>query len=225
MDCSSGIAILRSRYHERQNKVPHDCRRYGEQHSFASKWYYPKTTTSDMYMTLKSHLIDQFADSEQKRIKKLLHDLELGDTRPSHLLREMRYLAGSQMNESMLKSICMNRLPPNIRSIISIVNDSLDKVALLADKIIEVNDVPMLNALTTRDFHTSQTPLKRQLAEITKEIATLKASIYQRSTSRDRRQHRLRSRKFSSNSDNDICWFHQKFGDDARKCQKPCKNL
>ncbi|XP_017471491.1 PREDICTED: uncharacterized protein LOC108381379 [Rhagoletis zephyria] len=36
----------------------------------------------DLYRTLKMRLLEQFADSEQKRIKKLLQDLELGDMRP-----------------------------------------------------------------------------------------------------------------------------------------------
>ncbi|GFW19421.1 uncharacterized protein TNCV_1603151 [Trichonephila clavipes] len=45
---------------------------------------------SDKYHTLSQRLITQFSDSETQKIKKLLTDLQLGDEKPSHLLRKMR---------------------------------------------------------------------------------------------------------------------------------------
>lgn len=38
------------------------------------------------YTALKKHLISEFLDSEQKRLKALISDLTLGDDRTSHLL-------------------------------------------------------------------------------------------------------------------------------------------
>ncbi|GFT99473.1 hypothetical protein TNCV_3239271 [Trichonephila clavipes] len=43
---------------------------------------------SDKYHTLSQRLITQFSDSETQKIKKLLTDLQLGDEKPSHLLRK-----------------------------------------------------------------------------------------------------------------------------------------
>ncbi|XP_069961646.1 uncharacterized protein [Bactrocera oleae] len=60
---------------------------------------------SDMCPTLKSRIMTQFADSEQKRVKKLLQEQELGDMLLSQLLREMRNLRGSEINDNILKSI------------------------------------------------------------------------------------------------------------------------
>lgn len=48
------------------------------------------------YSTLKERLLERFADSEEKRLKKLLGEIELGDRLPSHLLREMKELAGTR---------------------------------------------------------------------------------------------------------------------------------
>lgn len=45
---------------------------------------------SELYTSLKNRIITQFAVSAQKRVKKLLQEQELGDMRPSQLLREMR---------------------------------------------------------------------------------------------------------------------------------------
>ncbi|GFX15063.1 uncharacterized protein TNCV_4898301 [Trichonephila clavipes] len=47
---------------------------------------------SDKYHTLSQRLITQFSDSETQKIKKLLTDLQLGDEKPSHLLRKMKEL-------------------------------------------------------------------------------------------------------------------------------------
>ncbi|GFW59948.1 hypothetical protein TNCV_4864031 [Trichonephila clavipes] len=53
---------------------------------------------SDKYHTLSQRLITQFSDSETQKIKKLLTDLQLGDEKPSHLLRKMKELSnGSRM--------------------------------------------------------------------------------------------------------------------------------
>ena len=68
--------------------------------------------------------------------------------RPTQLLREIRDLAGNEMNDNLLKSVWMGRLPPNVRTIISISSDPLDKLAILADKIMEVSDLPRLEAIS-----------------------------------------------------------------------------
>ncbi len=139
------------------------------------------------YPTLKNRIITQFADSEQKRVKKLLQEQELGDMRPSQLLREMRSLAGSEINDNILKSIWMSRLSSKMRLIISISNDPLDKVALLADKISEVSDTPHVHAVEVQHTAThAQFSIEQQLAEITKEIASIKANINRRYRSQSR---------------------------------------
>ncbi|GFS49854.1 enzymatic polyprotein, partial [Trichonephila inaurata madagascariensis] len=45
------------------------------------------------YIALKSALLSRLTDSEEAKLKKLLVDLELGDHRPSDLLRQMKSLA------------------------------------------------------------------------------------------------------------------------------------
>ncbi|XP_039969682.1 uncharacterized protein LOC120781526 [Bactrocera tryoni] len=182
----------------------------------------PATFQSELYTTLKNHVITQFADSEQKRVKNLLQEQELSDMRPSPLLREMRSLAGSEVNDNILKSIWMSRLPSNMRLIISISNESLDKVALLAEKICEVSDTPHVHVVETPDTATrNQSSIEQQLAEITKEIALIKANINRRPRSRSRSRPPSRSGMQNNNS-NGLCWYHHKFGNDAKKCRSPC---
>ncbi|XP_050317848.1 uncharacterized protein LOC126751540 [Bactrocera neohumeralis] len=149
---------------------------------------------SELYTTLKNRIITQFSDSEQKRVKKLLQEQELGDMHPSQILREMRSLAGSEINDNILKSIWMSRLPSNMRLIISISNEPLDKVAMLADKMCEVSDTPHVHLVETPDTATRNvSSIEQQLAEITKEIVSIKANIYRRPRSRSRSRPTSRS--------------------------------
>ncbi|XP_036342245.1 uncharacterized protein LOC118751521 [Rhagoletis pomonella] len=144
------------------------------------------------------------------------------ENRTSRTSREIRSLAGSEINDNILKSIWMSRLPSNMRLIISISNEPLDKVALLADKISEVSDTPHVSAVETQQTaaHT-QSNIEQQLAEITKEIASIKANINRRSRSRTR--YRPPSHSGTRNADsNGLCWYHLKFGNDAKKCRSPC---
>ncbi|XP_050339700.1 uncharacterized protein LOC126766039 [Bactrocera neohumeralis] len=178
--------------------------------------------TYGLYTTLKNRIIPQFADSEQKRVKKLLQEQELSDMRPSQLLREMRSLAGSEINDNILKSIWMSRLPSNMRLIISISNEPLDTVALLADKICEVSDTPHVHVVETPDTATrNQSSIEQQLAEITKGIASIKANINRWSRSRSRSRSPSRS-GMQNNISNGLCWYHHKFGNVAKKCRSPC---
>ncbi|XP_018802454.1 PREDICTED: uncharacterized protein LOC108977292 [Bactrocera latifrons] len=163
VDCTGRVAVHCSRHNERQNEVPHQI-----------SDIIINPPNSDLYSTLKKRIITQFADSEQNRVKKLLQEQELGDMRPSKLLREMRSLPGSEDNDNILKSIFMSQLPSNMRLIISISNELLDKVALLADKICEVSDTLHVHAVETLNTATrNQSDIQQQLAEISKEIASI----------------------------------------------------
>ncbi|XP_017471514.1 PREDICTED: uncharacterized protein LOC108362873 [Rhagoletis zephyria] len=133
--------------------------------------------TTDMYETLKTRILERFGESEQRRIKKLLQELELGDMRPSQLLREMQILAGNAMNDAMLRSIWISRLPTDVRTIISISTEPLEKVALLADKILEVREGPQLHAISTREDTARNSTLAQQIEKLTQEVAALRSKV------------------------------------------------
>ncbi|GFW63006.1 uncharacterized protein TNCV_4453681 [Trichonephila clavipes] len=60
---------------------------------------------SDKYHTFSQRLITQFSDSDTQKIKKLLTDLQLGDEKPSHLLRKMNELSNGQLQDDFLQSL------------------------------------------------------------------------------------------------------------------------
>ncbi|XP_025158377.1 uncharacterized protein LOC112589413 [Harpegnathos saltator] len=70
----------------------------------------------DKYVTLKTQLLARFADSADKQLHRLLTDLELGNRKPSQLLRHMRTLAGDRMSQDILRVRWLALLPPGTAS-------------------------------------------------------------------------------------------------------------
>ncbi|GFT18931.1 uncharacterized protein NPIL_150611, partial [Nephila pilipes] len=97
---------------------------------------------ADRFVTLKNRLIQEFSDSENLQIRKLLSELQLGDDKPSHLLRKMKELAGNALNDDFFKNLWLQRLPAEIQTILSASSEKLENLAKLADKIAEVRAYP-----------------------------------------------------------------------------------
>ena len=114
--------------------------------------------TQDLYATLRRRLEDHYSESEEKRLRKLLSDLELDDRRPSQLLREMRDLSGGMVSDALLKSLWLQRLPTQIQAILSASTHDLNHLTTMADKINEVLSVspPTIRAVRHPQPSTSQ---------------------------------------------------------------------
>ncbi|XP_023213966.1 uncharacterized protein LOC111616840 [Centruroides sculpturatus] len=97
---------------------------------------------SGKYELIKERLISAFADSETQRTKKLLTEMELADRKPSQLLCEMHNLADEKIGENFLKTLWLQRLPINMRSILSVSSNQLSKLAAMADQIWELSPGP-----------------------------------------------------------------------------------
>ncbi|CAH8291790.1 unnamed protein product [Schistosoma rodhaini] len=187
---------------------------------------------TDPYDTIKAAVIHRTSQSDEKRLQQLLTACELGDKRPSQLLRHMRQLAGSyKLDEALLKQMWLQRLPYNVRQILSIsgVSVSLDDLADMADKMIEIYpDSRGVSAIqsSNRENMSDALNIQQQITLLTQQLASLQATVSTihsrppRSTSRRKpvSRHRLRSPKRAAG----ICWYHSNYGEKARCCTKPC---
>ncbi|CAH2083786.1 unnamed protein product [Euphydryas editha] len=94
------------------------------------------------YQAIKERLITAFEESDKRQFQKLVSEIELGDQKPSHLLRRMRDLARERIPDATIRILWTNHLTPLIRSVLA-VSDSfstktaLEELALLADKMLE----------------------------------------------------------------------------------------
>ncbi|GFT87596.1 uncharacterized protein TNCV_4302231 [Trichonephila clavipes] len=138
---------------------------------------------SDKYHTFSQRLITQFSDSETQKIKKLLTDLQLGDEKPSHLLRKMKELSNGQLQDNFLQSLWLQRMPPHIQTVLSAYSESLDKLAIIADKVSEVvgassticaaKTVPPPSQSSSCSAQPTMDSLARQIQELSLQVAEL----------------------------------------------------
>lgn len=174
------------------------------------------------YEGIKQRLINTFSDSNEKKLKRLLSDIELGDRKPSQLLNEMMRLGGSSVTEQMLKTLWMARLPAVIQSVLTTSTDTLPKLAAMADKIADI-DQSQTYAVTNS---TAAVVTSDMLSDITRQIAELRTELRStRSRSKSRSRFPHRSSTPSRIDAEERCWYHRKFREKAKKCCAPCKFL
>lgn len=200
-----------------------------------------------MYKTLKDLIISEYSESEQARIKRLLGDMSLGDKKPSQLLADMRNIAANTaVKDDFLRTLWLQNLPDTVRAIIAKDEDiDTNALAKLADRIhdtIKSGSFGSINAVTKStptakaDWREqTQTPeakdmfekLCRTIDELTKKVDKLSTDANQRQRSRSRSKTPYRRSQQNDETGEkrtfETCWWHFKFGENARKCQEGCK--
>ncbi|CAN7945791.1 unnamed protein product [Ixodes hexagonus] len=189
------------------------------------------TPTANQYDHLKAAILARKTASERSRLQSLLNMEEVGDQRPSQLLRRMRQLLGdctSEADTSLLRELFLQRLPSNMVVVLAAAEDMpLERMAELADRVAEYSTTPVV-AATGSHPHTSEhaaaTPaqdIATRLSRLKKAIQDLRLSGPRRASSRRRSSHR-RASPAPGSSDSGVCWYHRTFGAAARKCFQPC---
>lgn len=188
---------------------------------------------ADKYPYIKKKLTDHFADSQQRRLQRVLSDMPLGDMKPSQLYNEMRRVAGNSLSEPVLLDLWASRLPTHAQAaVIASKGDPAEK-ATIADAIVESMGLRNINAMGTNTpstpVHVPESPTSSTIEDLQREIAQLSSKFEQmfhpQRNLRDRSRSRNRSRmdqRQDIHSSYDMCWYHRTFGREARTCRKPC---
>ncbi|XP_076660305.1 uncharacterized protein LOC143363625 [Halictus rubicundus] len=190
-------------------------------------------TITDKYTAAKERLLSIFKESENKRIKRLVAGIELGDTKPSQLLQRMRTLATDDISDKVLKTLWLDKLSDNVKNILLVSEENLEKLAIMADRITEMSTGTECGA-TSRNLPPWEEVLQRMSA-MEQQIAKLSIDRQSRSpnrtfgrnreSSRSRYEDRSRSRSRKNfNPKGKYCYYHFNFGDKCmpEKCTPPC---
>lgn len=196
------------------------------------------------YKNLKKALIERHSLSKEKRLDNLLSTLtEMGDQTPSEFFRLLFNQVGDSdlIDKELIKRIWLKRLPHNLRTSVAAWADKpIDEILPIADKIWEVS-IPsstVAEASCSYTFNKQKTSsiltpaeqtLAQEISEIKKLLNNLDIDHRGRNTyrkpNRFNKNYNSRSRqrpRSSSRNASGLCYFHHKFGSQARKCRKPC---
>ena len=194
------------------------------------------------YDKLKHELIKRTSASEQRRLQLLLSEEELGDRKPSQLLRRMQQLLGErQIEATILKQLFLQRLPTNVQLILAAAGASLShaQLAEIADRIMEIPISAIQPVLPTPTSDIAD--LKAEIARLNQQVQKLQVQTRERTRSRSRNryspyagnesqpsEHRSSSRNRADSSgtaapiDPTLCWYHFTFGAKATRCKPGC---
>nr|XP_037270505.1 uncharacterized protein LOC119162138 [Rhipicephalus microplus] len=179
----------------------------------------------DCYLHLKRELIRRLSPSQDEKGCHLLQHEELGGRKPSQLLRYMRDLLGTQVDESLLRIIWLQRLPSHAQVILQVQpNLPLDQLFHIADQVIEI-PLPAspltVNAVDTRQ---SSSELAHRVDEITRQLDSIQRRLDQSLKLRPQKRSQSQDNNATSShgNSNGPCYYHRRFGNKARKCQPPC---
>ncbi|GFT00415.1 uncharacterized protein TNCV_1981561 [Trichonephila clavipes] len=179
------------------------------------------------YEALKKRLIEVHSESEDSKIRILFHGLELGDQRPSQLLTCMCSLTGDKVGEPLLKSLWLGSLPNGTQTILAALNENLDQLATVADKINDLTISQGINSVAEQHLK-KNAELEQQIAQLTQQVSELTGFV-KRSRSPAHNSNHFRNRSKSRNhfkryqeTTNGYCFFHTNFGNKVKKCATLC---
>ena len=191
--------------------------------------------TDAPYDNLKAELVKRTAASEQRKLQQLISGEELGDRKPTQLLRRMQQLLGDHLgampdNNAFLKELFLQRLPSNVRIVLASADDATD-LSKLADMVNNIVEVATPTVAALPEPPTEVQSLKAEVSRLSDLVASLTQHRVNhhyrrgRSTSRNRGSRTRSPAPTSLRASNDskaLCWYHTKFVEAARKCQQPC---
>ncbi|XP_022836513.1 uncharacterized protein LOC111363877 [Spodoptera litura] len=114
-----------------------------------------KPPENKKFETLKARLLVAYEESENRQFQKLLSEMQLGDQKPSQLLRRMKDLARGKIPDETLIIMWQGHLPSAVRAVLAVSEmKDLEKLAAVADKIMEttrpLNDIAEIQATTSK---------------------------------------------------------------------------
>lgn len=177
--------------------------------------------STDPYLKLKESVISRCGESSTQEIRRLLAGEQLGDRKPSELLRLMQRRADSHnVSDSLLLELFLQQLPSNIQTILASIEPlTPQKAADVADRIMEITPIQINSVRSSPAEHSEiSSTLLEELKSLRKEVAALRRS---RSQSRNRNYSKSRNSSPAPGQMN-ICWYHQKYKEKATKCKQPC---
>ncbi|XP_065356246.1 uncharacterized protein LOC135950643 [Calliphora vicina] len=183
------------------------------------------------FITLKEVISNKFSTSSISRLEQLASRIQLGDTKPSHLLTKLQRTNVTQ-DKNIIRDFWLQRLPPTARAVLagmirSQPNISFTELSLVADEIVDSlrnsnNGIAEISeeSLNSDICAVGNTgSVNKRLSNLENSISRIEKSL--RTLSLPNQQSRQSNSQQNANT-NILCWYHFKFGNNAKQCKEPC---
>lgn len=188
---------------------------------------------TNRYTYLKDNIIKRLSSSQKERLEMLLEKVELGDKTPSEVLRHMRTLTTGELQvaDDIIRSLWLRRLPQSVQiPLVAMEDKTIDELSSIADKIYEVHrtQIMSLNEIKPNLSPARGSNLDQRLEKIENLLSLFSVKNNENNRFRSRSRNRSNSNHNPSGDNSKAkekpyCYFHWKYGMNARKCKQPCK--
>ena len=176
------------------------------------------------YDTLKEAILKACSASDDDRVRRF-QALQLGDMRPSQLLRKMIDLQELGTDAPWYRTAFLDKLPTVLRLHLAGKTGDLTELADAADTLVDALRLQpnQSSVLAVQGAAGGGAAADGGEAALEAELA----AVYQRFGRRpQQQQHSTQQRQLPKSTksvvDASHCFFHQRFGDRAQKCRQPC---
>lgn len=184
----------------------------------------------ERYEALKARILKVYEESAERQLQRLLNEMELGEQKPSQLLRKMKDLAGEKFPEETLVLLWRRHLPAHCRSVLAVLGTSdMEKVAVMADAMLESTRSTQLASVEVKPSGSTTDRVADEIAKLSARLADLEGGRRRRSrdsSDEDRSRQRSGSRRRVNRKmpgDPDwLCRHHFRFREKATSCVEPC---
>lgn len=181
------------------------------------------------YENLKTRLLEIYEESEGRQIQKLIGEMELGDQKPSQLLRRMRDLARGKVTDDALTILWQNHLPTSVRGVLAVADSKdLSTLASIADKVMETTK-PIHNVARVDQPVGEVSELVAEIKNLSERIRNIEADRsrpryrnFSRFGNRSVSRGRSAGRRRSPGDPTWLCSYHYRYRHRAEKCIEPC---
>lgn len=194
---------------------------------------------NDKYAYIKAALTKHFADSQTRRLNRVLSEMPLGDLRPSQLYHNMARVSGTSLGESALIDLWASRLPHITQAAVVAHTGAIAERLETADRVHESIALRQNQVAVVAPAAPTPDVFERLIQHIDEKFRRFRDELPRERRSRDnsrsnsRASSRSRTRSRASNqrgesqsqhnSDSSAyCWYHAVFGREAQKCREPC---
>ncbi|CAG9839394.1 unnamed protein product [Diabrotica balteata] len=153
-------------------------------------------TAGNAYIQLKARLLDRYGTSSDEKIL--------------NLMELTQALAMDSISTQVLKNFWLDRLPPSVRSVISILDGDLEELAKKADTYLRCSSFPVMVVTESSTLDKTVTALSDQVNALSNRLTVAEEG------------QQIQMVKTTKSSSDEQCYYHQRFGAQAKKCRPPC---